>query len=58
MNKYYPSSKEKKLKDMFNHIANKYDLINHILSFGFDFLWRKKIVHLLYNFSKKKILKY
>ncbi|WP_185867070.1 bifunctional demethylmenaquinone methyltransferase/2-methoxy-6-polyprenyl-1,4-benzoquinol methylase UbiE [Blattabacterium cuenoti] len=59
MNKYSLSSKEGKLKNMFDHIANKYDLINHISSFGIDFIWRKKVIHLLYKFSfrKKKIKK-
>ncbi|BBA17435.1 bifunctional demethylmenaquinone methyltransferase/2-methoxy-6-polyprenyl-1,4-benzoquinol methylase UbiE [Blattabacterium cuenoti] len=57
MNKYHPSSKEEKLKKMFDHIAKKYDLINHILSFGIDFLWRRKAIHLLYKFSEKKILR-
>ncbi|WP_185857247.1 bifunctional demethylmenaquinone methyltransferase/2-methoxy-6-polyprenyl-1,4-benzoquinol methylase UbiE [Blattabacterium cuenoti] len=57
MYKYSPSSKEEKLKNMFDHIANKYDLINHILSFGIDFIWRRKTIHLLYKLSEKKILK-
>ncbi|WP_341662394.1 bifunctional demethylmenaquinone methyltransferase/2-methoxy-6-polyprenyl-1,4-benzoquinol methylase UbiE [Blattabacterium cuenoti] len=57
MNKYSPSSKEKKLKNMFDHIATKYDFINHILSFGIDVIWRKKAIHLLYKFSEKKNLK-
>ncbi|WP_185876753.1 bifunctional demethylmenaquinone methyltransferase/2-methoxy-6-polyprenyl-1,4-benzoquinol methylase UbiE [Blattabacterium cuenoti] len=54
MNKYSFSLKEKKIKNMFNHIACKYDLINHIISFGIDFFWRKKIVYLLDKFNKKK----
>ncbi|WP_185849153.1 bifunctional demethylmenaquinone methyltransferase/2-methoxy-6-polyprenyl-1,4-benzoquinol methylase UbiE [Blattabacterium cuenoti] len=57
MNKYFLSSKEEKLKNMFDHIANKYDLINHVLSFGIDFIWRRKTIHLLYKFSKTKIPK-
>ncbi|WP_185860639.1 bifunctional demethylmenaquinone methyltransferase/2-methoxy-6-polyprenyl-1,4-benzoquinol methylase UbiE [Blattabacterium cuenoti] len=57
MNKYSLYSKEKKLKNMFDHIANKYDLINHMLSFGIDFIWRKKVIHLLYKFSEIRIKK-
>ncbi|BAR92250.1 bifunctional demethylmenaquinone methyltransferase/2-methoxy-6-polyprenyl-1,4-benzoquinol methylase UbiE [Blattabacterium cuenoti] len=57
MNKVYPSLKEKKLNNMFDHIAQKYDLINHILSFGIDFIWRRKATHLVYKFSEKKNLK-
>ncbi|AGW85889.1 Demethylmenaquinone methyltransferase [Blattabacterium sp. (Nauphoeta cinerea)] len=55
MNKHSPSSKEEKLRNMFDHIANKYDLINHILSFGIDFIWRKKAIHLLYKFNGIKV---
>ncbi|WP_185856679.1 bifunctional demethylmenaquinone methyltransferase/2-methoxy-6-polyprenyl-1,4-benzoquinol methylase UbiE [Blattabacterium cuenoti] len=57
MNKDSLSSKEEKLKNMFDHISQKYDLINHILSFGIDFIWRRKAIHLLYKFSEKKNLK-
>ncbi|WP_185852076.1 bifunctional demethylmenaquinone methyltransferase/2-methoxy-6-polyprenyl-1,4-benzoquinol methylase UbiE [Blattabacterium cuenoti] len=55
MYKNSPSSKEEKLKNMFDHIANKYDLINHILSFGIDFIWRRKTIHLLSKLSGKNI---
>ncbi|ACY40141.1 ubiquinone/menaquinone biosynthesis methyltransferase [Blattabacterium sp. (Blattella germanica) str. Bge] len=48
------SLKEEKIKNMFDHISCKYDLINHILSFGIDFFWRKKIIHLLDKFNKVK----
>ncbi|WP_185872149.1 bifunctional demethylmenaquinone methyltransferase/2-methoxy-6-polyprenyl-1,4-benzoquinol methylase UbiE [Blattabacterium cuenoti] len=51
------SLKEKKIKNMFNHIYKKYDLINHILSFGMDFFWRKKIIYLLYQFNKNQGIK-
>ncbi|WP_262887354.1 class I SAM-dependent methyltransferase [Blattabacterium cuenoti] len=55
MNKH--SIKEEKIKNMFDHISHKYDLINHILSFGIDFFWRRKIIHLLDKFNKKKRFK-
>ncbi|WP_185863174.1 bifunctional demethylmenaquinone methyltransferase/2-methoxy-6-polyprenyl-1,4-benzoquinol methylase UbiE [Blattabacterium cuenoti] len=57
MNKYSHFSIEEKLKNMFDHIANKYDLINHILSFGIDFIWRKKTIHILYKFNVIKVKK-
>ncbi|WP_238784942.1 bifunctional demethylmenaquinone methyltransferase/2-methoxy-6-polyprenyl-1,4-benzoquinol methylase UbiE [Blattabacterium cuenoti] len=48
------SKKEKKIINMFNHISIRYDVINHILSFGMDFFWRKKTVFLLKKYTKKK----
>ncbi|MCP4180870.1 MAG: bifunctional demethylmenaquinone methyltransferase/2-methoxy-6-polyprenyl-1,4-benzoquinol methylase UbiE [bacterium] len=30
--------------DMFTNIGPKYDFINHLLSFGLDFGWRKQVV--------------
>ncbi|WP_262887274.1 class I SAM-dependent methyltransferase [Blattabacterium cuenoti] len=54
MNKDPIFSKEKELTKMFDAISYKYDLINHILSFGIDFLWRRKAVHLLSQMTVKK----
>ncbi|MDD2595501.1 MAG: bifunctional demethylmenaquinone methyltransferase/2-methoxy-6-polyprenyl-1,4-benzoquinol methylase UbiE [Bacteroidales bacterium] len=35
------------ISKMFNDIADKYDLLNHTLSFGIDKLWRKKLIRQL-----------
>lgn len=48
--------KKEQIALMFDNIANKYDFINHFLSFGFDFYWRKQLRKELLKFNPKKIL--
>jgi demethylmenaquinone methyltransferase/2-methoxy-6-polyprenyl-1,4-benzoquinol methylase len=38
--------KKKKVKNIFDNIAGRYDFLNHFLSFGLDFYWRKKALKL------------
>ncbi len=40
------SEKKKLVKKMFDNIAGRYDFLNHFLSFGLDFYWRKKALKL------------
>jgi demethylmenaquinone methyltransferase/2-methoxy-6-polyprenyl-1,4-benzoquinol methylase len=40
------SEKKNKVKNIFDDISGKYDLLNHLLSFGIDKRWRKKALHL------------
>lgn len=35
-------AKKEKVQEMFNGIAPKYDLLNHLLSMGIDKSWRRK----------------
>ncbi|HZW40518.1 MAG TPA: bifunctional demethylmenaquinone methyltransferase/2-methoxy-6-polyprenyl-1,4-benzoquinol methylase UbiE [Ignavibacteriaceae bacterium] len=42
--------KKKKVRNIFESIAFRYDILNHLLSFGVDFYWRKKAI----QFSKIK----
>jgi demethylmenaquinone methyltransferase/2-methoxy-6-polyprenyl-1,4-benzoquinol methylase len=48
--------KKEKVRAMFNDIAPKYDLLNHVLSMGIDKLWRKKVRKSLVEIKPKKIL--
>lgn len=40
-------AKKEKIRIMFNDISERYDFLNHFLSFGIDRKWRKKLVSLL-----------
>ncbi|MFV0554497.1 MAG: bifunctional demethylmenaquinone methyltransferase/2-methoxy-6-polyprenyl-1,4-benzoquinol methylase UbiE [Mangrovibacterium sp.] len=55
---YQDSNKDKKaqVEEMFDHIAPKYDFLNHSLSFGIDKLWRKKAIRILRQFNPQSIL--
>ena len=48
-------SKKLQVAKMFDNIAKSYDFLNHTLSFGMDFYWRKKAISKLTN-NPKKIL--
>ena len=48
-------SKKDQVKHMFNMIASKYDILNHTLSLGMDYIWRKKAIKKILN-NPKKIL--
>ena len=48
--------KKEQVAEMFNNISNRYDFLNHTLSFGIDILWRKRAIKLLKPFAPQKIL--
>lgn len=44
------------VRSMFNSIAHSYDFLNHFVSFGIDFYWRRKAIALLKPFRPQQIL--
>ncbi len=50
------SSKKSQVEDMFDNIAPKYDLLNHVLSMKIDVLWRKKLVKWMNKDQPKEVL--
>lgn len=48
--------KKEMVREMFDDISPKYDLLNHLLSFGIDRSWRNKMVNLLETRKPASIL--
>jgi demethylmenaquinone methyltransferase / 2-methoxy-6-polyprenyl-1,4-benzoquinol methylase len=48
--------KKEQVKEMFDNISSRYDLLNHLLSFNIDKLWRKKAVGVLRTSRPRTIL--
>ena len=51
-----PEAKRAFVRQMFDGIARRYDLLNHLLSLGIDILWRKKTIDRLQPEPKWRIL--
>lgn len=45
-----------KIKSMFDKITQRYDFLNHLLSFGQDFYWRKKMANLTVKRNTELVL--
>ena len=45
--KHSEQSKKNQVEEMFNNISPKYDLLNHLLSFNIDKIWRKNAIRKL-----------
>jgi len=50
------ASKKSEVEDMFDNIAPKYDLLNHVLSMQIDKLWRTKLVKWMNEDQPKEVL--
>src|SRR5438093_632186 len=44
------------IRSLFNSIAHRYDLLNHLLSAGIDFYWRRRGIEHLKEIQPKLIL--
>jgi len=51
-----PSGKKQQVRSMFNNIAHRYDFLNHFLSAGIDYRWRKKAIKLIGESNPQTIL--
>lgn len=49
-------NKKSQVARMFNNIAPKYDLLNHLLSMGIDKIWRKRAIALLSRNANNHVL--
>ncbi|MFH0924610.1 MAG: bifunctional demethylmenaquinone methyltransferase/2-methoxy-6-polyprenyl-1,4-benzoquinol methylase UbiE [bacterium] len=50
------TEKGKQIQKMFSSIAHRYDLLNHLLSMGFDVGWRKFTVNQVLSSKDNKVL--
>ena len=48
--------KKQMVESMFNSIAWRYDFLNHFLSFGTDYFWRRKAVRVISMYQKKPLI--
>jgi demethylmenaquinone methyltransferase/2-methoxy-6-polyprenyl-1,4-benzoquinol methylase len=53
-----PEQKQKTedVGNMFNSIAHRYDFLNHFLSFGIDYYWRRRVMKILKKVKPERIL--
>ncbi len=51
-----PSSKKEQVRTMFDRIAGRYDLLNHVLSMSIDRLWRRRTVRLVAARAPRRVL--
>ncbi|MGG5210452.1 bifunctional demethylmenaquinone methyltransferase/2-methoxy-6-polyprenyl-1,4-benzoquinol methylase UbiE [Chryseobacterium sp. MIQD13] len=50
------ATKKSQVEDMFDNIAPKYDLLNHVLSMKIDVLWRNTLVKMMKQDNPQEVL--
>ena len=50
------AGKRDQVEQMFDNIAPKYDLLNHLLSMGIDKIWRWKAINIIQKYNPTRIL--
>ncbi len=50
------ASKKEQVQQMFDNIAPKYDVLNHILTFGIDKGWRTRVCKIVSEIAPKQIM--
>ncbi|MCA0365531.1 MAG: bifunctional demethylmenaquinone methyltransferase/2-methoxy-6-polyprenyl-1,4-benzoquinol methylase UbiE [Bacteroidetes bacterium] len=50
------SSKKEQIAEMFDNVSHKYDFLNHLLSGGIDFYWRKKALNKIKDRKNELVL--
>jgi demethylmenaquinone methyltransferase/2-methoxy-6-polyprenyl-1,4-benzoquinol methylase len=56
LNNLISNAEPEQVRTMFGSIAARYDLANHALSCGLDFLWRRRVVRMEKEWSPKSVL--
>ena len=49
-------TKKEEVREMFDNIAPKYDLLNHTLSMNIDRIWRRRVVRIVRRSRPHRIL--
>ena len=49
-------TKKEEVREMFDNIAPKYDLLNHTLSMSIDRIWRRRVVRIVRRSRPHRIL--